>query len=77
MEPRMTVPWLGPAARTAVSGSPSISLSLPSTPGAGTVSGVFSLVVYELFAATGAWFTLVTVIDTVAVFDRVLLGSLA
>ena len=49
-----SVPCAGPAASTAVSGSPSASVSLPSTPGAATVSATSSLVPYELPAATGA-----------------------
>ena len=41
---RVRVPWAGPATSTAVSASPSTSESLPSTPGALTVSGVSSAV---------------------------------
>ena len=35
-----SVPWLGPLTNTAVSGLPSTSVSLASTPGGGTTSGV-------------------------------------
>ena len=38
----VTVPCAGPATRTAVSGLPSLSVSLPSTPGVATVRTVSS-----------------------------------
>src|SRR4029450_7811713 len=43
---RVRVPWLGPDTSTALNALPSGSLSLPNTPGAGTVSAVSSAVVY-------------------------------
>jgi hypothetical protein len=51
---RASVPCAGPLTRTAVSGSPSPSVSFASRPaGAGTVSGVSSVAAYESGAATG------------------------
>ena len=61
-----TVPRAGALTSEAVSGSPSTSMSLARTPGAGTVSVVSSAVAYESFDATGASLTLFTVIETVA-----------
>ena len=55
--------------RMAVRPSPSMSPSLPNTPGAVTFNVVFSLVLYESFTARGASFTAVTVMVTVATFE--------
>ena len=60
------MPCAGPDTSAAVSASPSWSVSLPSTPGAATVSAVSSSVVYASPTATGAWFGGVTVMVTVA-----------
>ena len=59
-------PCAGALTRTAVSASPSTSLSFASTPAAATLSAVSSLVLYASFAATGASFTAVTVMLMVA-----------
>jgi hypothetical protein len=42
--PKVSVPWLGPLTRIAVSASPSGSVSLASTPGTATVKVVFGVV---------------------------------
>ena len=61
------MPWAASSTSTADSGSASTSVSLPSTPGAATVSVVSSLVENASPVATGASFTAVTAMDTVAV----------
>ena len=63
------VPWLGPVTSTAVRLSPSMSVSLNSTPEAGIVRGVSSFAVKASSLATGASFTGLTVIVTVATAD--------
>ncbi len=55
--------------RTADTASPSTSESFASTPVARIVSDVSSFVLYESFTATGASFTGLTVIVTVAMFE--------
>ena len=65
----VSVPCTGPDTRTAVSDELSTSLSLPSTPGAATFSTVSSFVLKLSLAATGASFTGLTVMVTVAVFE--------
>ena len=45
VEVPVRVPWVGPVTRAAVRVSPSGSVSLPSSPGAATVSGMSSAVV--------------------------------
>ena len=62
----VTDPCAGLLTRIAVSASPSTSLSFASTPAAATFNAVSSLVLYASFAATGASFTAVTVMLTVA-----------
>ena len=66
---RPDVPLAGGLTTLAVSGLPSASVSLASTPGTATVSGVSSAVLYVSLAATGASLTLVTVMVTVATFE--------
>ena len=66
---RDKLPWAVPATSTAVSELPSTSVSLPRTPGAATLSGASSPVLYALLTATGASFTAATVIETVALFE--------
>jgi hypothetical protein len=63
----VTVPCAGPVSSSAVSVSPSGSVSLASTPRVGTTRVVSSAVVYVSFAATGASLTLLTAIVTVTV----------
>ena len=63
---RASTPFLGPLTRTAASGSPSTSVSLASTPGPATASGVFRVVENVSLTATGGSFTGVTVIVTTA-----------
>ena len=62
-----TVPFGGPLTSTAVSGSPSGSVSLASTPGPATTSGVFSSVEYASGADTGGRLAGVTVTVTLPV----------
>src|SRR5262249_20574460 len=50
---RVSVPWPGPDTSTAESASPSLSASLASTPGAGTVRG--RAILYMSFFAAGGW----------------------
>ena len=49
-----SAPWLGPLTISAVMLLPSASVSLPSTPGAATVSVLSSLTAYVSLPATGA-----------------------
>src|SRR5436189_296450 len=50
----VSVPCIGPSTINAVSGSLSVSVSLTNTPGAGTLSGTSSSVLYASSLATGA-----------------------
>jgi hypothetical protein len=51
----VSAPLDGPSATTAVRVSPPASLSLPSTPGATTVSAWSSVAAYASSAARGGW----------------------
>ena len=62
-------PCDGPVTIAAERASPSVSVSLPSTPGAVACSGVSSSVEATSSIATGASFTALTVIVTVTGFE--------
>jgi len=64
-----TMPWAAGAAMAAVRAGPSMSVSLASTPGALTTRGTSSAVAYASPTATGASFTGLTVMVTVAAFE--------
>ena len=64
-----SVPWAGPVTSPAVNVPPSMSVSLPNTPGAATMSGWSSVAVYASGSATGESFTALIVIVTVATFE--------